>query len=48
MKVGLIGFGYWGGRLARCFNELGVLSAISDCDNTNLSKAAKKIEGGKC
>lgn len=32
-KVGLIGYGYWGEKLARVLNELGVLHAIVDQRN---------------
>ena len=30
MKVGVVGLGYWGPKLARCFKELGVLEAVCD------------------
>jgi predicted dehydrogenase len=39
MRVGLIGYGYWGKNLARVLNELGVLSNICDTNKDNLSKA---------
>ena len=38
-KVGLIGYGYWGKNLARCFKELGVLWAIADQDEKKVYEA---------
>jgi len=38
-KVGLVGYGYWGRNLARCFKELGVLTVIAERD-PNRSNAA--------
>jgi len=31
-KIGLVGYGYWGRTLARCFNELGALKVIYELD----------------
>jgi len=31
-RVGVIGLGYWGSKLARCFDELGCLKALYDVD----------------
>ena len=38
-KVGLAGYGYWGSKLARCFNELGVLRVIYDFNMVPREKA---------
>ena len=41
LKIGLIGYGYWGKNLARNFNNLSVLKCIYDTNEIAL-KAAKK------
>lgn len=38
VKVAVVGCGCWGKNLVRNFHELGVLSAISDIDNKQVSK----------
>lgn len=43
MKIGLIGYGYWGANLARCLNKLGVLSAVCDCDD-KLAEVAERYD----
>ena len=40
-KVGLVGYGYWGRNLARCFNELGVLQGIAEPDPNRNIKATE-------
>ena len=40
-KVGLIGYGYWGKNLARCFNELGVLAGVAEPDSERQIKATE-------
>ncbi len=42
--LGLIGYGYWGKNLARDFNALGVLKAVSDINN-KAEKEIKKMSG---
>lgn len=41
LRIGLVGFGYWGPNLARAINnqDLATLSAIVDADETKLNKA---------
>ena len=39
VKVGLIGYGYWGQKLARVLHKLGVLAAICDIDSQRLTTA---------
>ena len=39
LKVGVVGLGYWGPKLARCFKELGVLEAVCDVAADRLDKA---------
>lgn len=39
MRVGLIGYGYWGQKLARVLDQLGVLAAICDTDPARLQAA---------
>ena len=41
-KVGLVGYGYWGRNLARCFKELGVLTVIADKDSIRRSRAIEE------
>jgi predicted dehydrogenase len=43
IRVGLIGFGYWGPNLARCFNEAAqcTLAAVADSSPAALARAAK-------
>lgn len=39
MRVGLIGYGYWGQKIARVLKELGVLTVIVDRDSNRSNKA---------
>ncbi len=41
LKIGIVGFGYWGKNQARVFDELGVLEGIYE-KNLSLSKGYKK------
>lgn len=45
-KVGVIGLGYWGPNLVRCFNDLGALHAIADQDEKRLYAIAAKFNVG--
>ena len=40
-KVGVIGYGYWGKKLARVFNQLGVLASIVDVDRERRKEAKR-------
>lgn len=42
-KIGLIGYGYWGKKLARTLNNLGVLASICDSNTETLGKAKDDI-----
>lgn len=50
LKVGIVGFGYWGPKLARNFheNELCEVTAISDVDSHCLEKAKELYPHSKC
>lgn len=39
MRVGLIGYGYWGQKIARVLKEIGVLTVIADRDSNRSNKA---------
>lgn len=39
IKIGLVGYGYWGKNLARNLNHLNVLYSVCDSDKSNLDKA---------
>ena len=41
-SVGLVGYGYWGPKLARCFKQLGVLTVIADSDSSRRNKAMEE------
>ena len=43
-KVGVIGLGYWGPKLARCFNQLGALHAIADQNEERLFSVSKDLK----
>ncbi len=45
-KVGVIGLGYWGPNLARCFKELGVLWAIADQDEGRVYEVNESLGVG--
>ncbi|GAJ21713.1 unnamed protein product, partial [marine sediment metagenome] len=42
-RVGVIGLGYWGPKLARCFKELGVLWAIADQDERRVYEVNESL-----
>lgn len=42
-RVGVIGCGYWGKNLARCFHKLGVLSALYDIDEARALLVAESL-----
>ena len=42
-SVGLVGYGYWGSKLARVFQELGVLVGIADPHPENLRRAMRDL-----
>ena len=44
-SVGVVGLGYWGPKLARCFHQLGVLGLIVDTDPAKLVKASEELPG---
>lgn len=44
-KVNLIGAGYWGKNLVRCFHELGAVSTVFDLSQDNLDKISKSHPG---
>ncbi|GAH70677.1 unnamed protein product, partial [marine sediment metagenome] len=41
-KVGLVGYGYWGSKLARCFKQLGALTVIADRDSNTSNRAMEE------
>ena len=43
MRCGLIGYGYWGQKIARVLNQLGVLRAICDKNCFNLLDGYEKV-----
>ncbi len=45
MGLALVGYGYWGQKLARCFHALGVLEMICDNDESSLQEAKNKYPG---
>ena len=40
-KIGLVGYGYWGSKLARCFSQLGVLEGVVEPDPQRNIKATE-------
>ena len=44
-RIGLVGYGYWGSKLARCFNELGALKAIYELDPNRCDIAQRDYPG---
>ena len=44
IRLGLIGYGYWGPNLARCFSEApgAMLAAVHDCSPDALRKAGQR------
>jgi len=42
-RVGVVGLGYWGTKLVRCFNELGVLTALYDINGDNLVRFSQRV-----
>ena len=47
VRIGIVGYGYWGPNLARNFNELdgAELVMVSDSDPARLAVAAKRYLG---
>lgn len=44
-RVAVIGYGYWGRKMAKKFHDLGVLTTIIESDETRLQEAAKDLPG---
>ncbi|MBI2304197.1 MAG: Gfo/Idh/MocA family oxidoreductase [Chloroflexi bacterium] len=47
IRVGLVGYGYWGPNLARNFHQLGALTTICDRDGKRLSQAQRLYPAAK-
>ncbi|MBA7700545.1 Inositol 2-dehydrogenase/D-chiro-inositol 3-dehydrogenase [subsurface metagenome] len=45
-RIGVIGLGYWGSKLARCFDELDVLWAIADRDERRVYEVNESLGVG--